>query len=86
MCCCLCCVLLLWEVSPTQHEDGAGLDVGQPSPILAGASGEPMLHVPVGWGALGVFTTTQHNLSSCKYKSDLTCYHPAGEYHQSRWT
>lgn len=61
-----------------------GFGCGTAFCIPRDAGGEPMLRVPVGWGALPVFTRTHHSPSSCKYKSDLTCYHPAGEYHQSR--
>lgn len=57
---------MLWDVAvgcfSCSAQGQGGLDVGQPSAIPRGAGGDPELRVPVGWGALGLFTRTQHSL------------------------
>lgn len=68
--------------------------MGQPFPIPRGAAGEPGLCVPVGWGALGVFTGTQHSVRSHLLPSswgisseqiDLTVLHSLGPLQAALW-
>lgn len=66
-----------------------GFNVGQSFPIPRGAGGEPVLRVPVGRGALDVFTRTQHSVRSYLLSSswrispeqiDLTVLHFPGPF------
>lgn len=66
-----CACSVLWDDFPAQLRGfGCGFS---PSPVPS----PEVLCVPVGWGALAVFT----KLSTV---AALSCSHPAGEYHQSR--